>query len=381
MTASKIAISNVRVFDGSGLTETRSVVIDGSVIGKDPDNAVEVVDGQGGILLPGLIDAHVHLHHEGHLKALSRYGVTTALDMASWPAEKINGLRDKPGSTDIRSAGLPATAQGSFHSKMLSLPPEALLSGGGDDAKGFVAERIAEGSDYIKIICDVPGPSQSTLNAITSAAHQRGKMVVAHASTYEPFQMALASGADCITHVPKDKVADSDMIEEMVARKIFCVPTLTMMQETSKQPPLSAIFGLLLNPSLLTTIVKARRSAVGKQTYVHAADSVTAMHRAGVPVLAGTDCHEESNSYFDVKHGLSMHRELALLVDAGLSPVDALRAATVLPARHFGLHDRGVIEEGKRADLVLLRDDPLEDIRASMSISRVWCGGIEVDIK
>ena len=381
MTARKTVISNVRVFDGSGLTETRSVIIDGSLIGKTPDNAVEVVDGQGGILVPGLIDAHVHLHHEGHLQALARYGVTTALDMASWPAEKIDNLRDIPGTTDIRSAGLPATARGSLHSNMLSLPPEALLSSGGEDAKRFVAERIAEGSDYIKIICDIPGPSQSTLNAITSVAHQRGKIVVAHASTYAPFQMALASGADCITHVPRDKVADSDMVEEMAARKIFCVPTLTMMQETSKQPPLSAIFGLLLKPSLLTSIVKSRRNGAGKQTYVHAADSVTALYRAGVPILAGTDCHEESNSYFDVKHGSSLHRELALLVDAGLSTVDVLRAATVLPARHFGLNDRGVIEVGKRADLVLLRDDPVKDIRASMSISRVWCGGIEVDIK
>jgi len=65
------------------------------------------------------------------------------------------------------------------------------------------------------------------------------------------------------------------------------------------------------------------------------------------------------------------------LVDAGLSTVDALRAATSLPAKHFGLNDRGVIEPGYRAYLVLVDGDPITDIRATRSIKRVWCGGLE----
>jgi imidazolonepropionase-like amidohydrolase len=101
------------------------------------------------------------------------------------------------------------------------------------------------------------------------------------------------------------------------------------------------------------------------------------MYRAGVPILAGTDCHEEPDSFFEVKHGESLHQELELLVEAGVSVVDALRAATILPAEHFRLNDRGAIAEGKRADLVLLREDPTKDIRATRSIDRVWCGGIE----
>jgi imidazolonepropionase-like amidohydrolase len=105
--------------------------------------------------------------------------------------------------------------------------------------------------------------------------------------------------------------------------------------------------------------------------------SVAAAYRAGVPVLAGTDTNTDAEAPGSFTFGDSLHHELELLVDAGLSTTDALRAATVLPAEHFGLTDRGVIAPGRRADLVLVEGDPLRDIRAVRSISRVWCGGIE----
>ena len=76
-------------------------------------------------------------------------------------------------------------------------------------------------------------------------------------------------------------------------------------------------------------------------------------------------------------HGESLHRELELLVDAGLSTLDALLAATALPARYFGLTDRGAIEPGLRADLILIEADPLADITGTRAISRIWCGGVE----
>lgn len=136
-------------------------------------------------------------------------------------------------------------------------------------------------------------------------------------------------------------------------------PTLTMMKAVSSRPPLGSALGMMVSkPSLLMAILRAKRNGQGEQTYENAKASVTAMYHAGVPILAGPYCHDEPNSFFDVKHGESLHQELELLVEAGLSSLDALRAATVLPAEHFKLLDRGIIAEGKRADLVLLRDDP-----------------------
>lgn len=381
----KIVLQNVRVFDGSGFTDPETVVIDGEVIGNDSQGADETIDAHGRFLLPGLIDAHAHIDNESHLHKLIRFGVTTAMNMAPRPAATTKMNSKKKGLPSFRNAGLPATAPGSVHSRVLPhLPSECLLSGP-EKAQTFVERRIAEGSDYIKLIADVPGPTQSTLTALASAAHARGKMAVAHAATFTPFNMALAAGVDIITHVPVDKALSTTatVMGRMVEGKVVSVPTLTMMEAVaSVQPSLFTILvWVILNPWLFMTIMLSKHEP-GEQSYEHARNSVTNMYRAGVPILAGTDCHEDtgsSSSVSNIKHGESLHRELELLVEAGLSTVDALRAATITAAQHFKLPDRGVVAEGKRADLLLLREDPIKNIRASRSIDRVWCGGVEYE--
>lgn len=375
MSNSKSAIANVRVFVGQYLTEPTTIYIENGIIVAHVEGAAEI-DGQGGVLLPGLIDAHVHLHHMGHLRQLAKWGVTTGLDMATWPADKINGLRNRDGVTDIRSAGLPATINGSLHSHLLPLVPEAFLSGP-EDAPKFVKGRIEEGSDFIKIISDVPGPSQTTMKAVVEEAHKSSKMVIAHASAYIPFQMAQEAHTDVITHSPRDKAVDSQMVARMREDKCVSIPTLSMMKAVSQPPGLGAVFGLLFKPAILWAVAQAKMRSEGTESYENSRESVTAMYQVGIPILAGTDCHEEPNSPFEVAHGESLHWELELLVEAGLSNADALRAATSLPAQHFGLGDRGAIEVGKRADLVLIGSDPLQNISATRDIRRVWCGGIE----
>jgi hypothetical protein len=101
---------------------------------------------------------------------------------------------------------------------------------------------------------------------------------------------------------------------------------------------------------------------------------VAALHRAGVPLLASTDAPNPGTV-----HGVSLHDELALLVEAGLSPAAALTAATAAPADAFHLDDRGRVAAGKRADLVLVRGDPTADITATRAIVAVWKAGARVD--
>jgi imidazolonepropionase-like amidohydrolase len=97
-----------------------------------------------------------------------------------------------------------------------------------------------------------------------------------------------------------------------------------------------------------------------------------------VVILAGTDANAAPSSPAKVAHGTSLHDELERLVAAGLSNVEALRAATALPAAHFGLEDRGRVASGLRADLVLVRADPTLDVRATIDVVRVFCAGREV---
>jgi imidazolonepropionase-like amidohydrolase len=133
------------------------------------------------------------------------------------------------------------------------------------------------------------------------------------------------------------------------------VPTLTMMEA-----------------------IVARLAAVAPVSYDAASETVGRWHRAGVTILAGTDANQAPSAPASPPYGSSLHHELRLLVDAGLSPLEALRSATAGAAQYFGLDDRGVIEPGKRADLVLVDGDPVQDISAIGAIAAVWCGGVPV---
>jgi imidazolonepropionase-like amidohydrolase len=350
--ANRTALTGARVFDGERLTEPRTVVIDGAVIGSDPAGAREI-DAAGAVLLPGLIDAHLHLHGRDTLEQLAGYGVTTGLDMACWPRERVDSLRGVAGLTDIRSAGLPAIGPAGPHIRIPGMPPEAIVTDPGQ-ARGFVDTRVAEGSDYLKIVAEAPGgggPSQATIDALVAAAHERGLTVVVHASSTGAFAMALNSGAEVITHAPLDQPLAPAEVSRMATGQRIAVPTLITMQAHAVVRP--------------------------GASFAAATATVTALQEAGVTILAGTDAVTTPGMPVQVPHGESLHQELELLVAAGLSPAEALRAATSRPAQVFGLSDRGAVEPGLRADLILIEGDPLTDIRATRRIRRIWCGGVE----
>jgi imidazolonepropionase-like amidohydrolase len=109
----------------------------------------------------------------------------------------------------------------------------------------------------------------------------------------------------------------------------------------------------------------------GGLDYRHARDSVAALHRAGVPIMLGTDANQAPGVPANVPYGESAHRELELLVQAGLTPAEALRAASAVTADRFGLPDRGRIAPGLRADLLLVDGDPTADITATRAIRAV----------
>ena len=351
----RTVLRDVRVFDGAALGEPTTVAVEDSIISDDPSTrGARVINGSGAVLLPGLIDAHIHLHGRDTLERLCSWGVTTGLDMATWPPEILAPLRAVTGLTDIRSPGTPAIGPGGNHAHIPGMPAEAILEDP-DRAAAFVAARVDEGADYIKIVVEAPGeggPSQPVLDALVTAAHGHHKLVVAHAASVGAFRMALDAGADTLTHAPIDQVLDRAEVARIADSRVVVIPTLTMMEGTAASRPAAS--------------------------YDAARDSVTALRDAGVVILAGTDANAAPGVPFQVPHGESLHHELELLIDAGLGPVEVLRAATSLPAQHFGLTDRGRIIPGLRADLVLIDGDPISDIRATRNLRHVWCAGVDV---
>jgi len=363
--ADTLAVSGVRVFDGASMIETATVVVeDGTIIAVGPDVSIpdgaETVDGSGATLLPGFIDCHTHTWGDA-LERAAVFGVTTELDMFTDPEFAPGG-----------------------HGTQFGIEVPTLTQA--DQADGWVADRLAEGSDYIKIVLEdgeligraIPTLDDELLAALVSAVQSRERLALAHVSTLADARMAVASGVDGLVHIFRDAPADEALVTLVASRGVFVVPTLTVVESTSGGASGALLvddlrFEFLLTPQEIAGLKTSFPPAPGVSP-ASASESVRRLHEAGVTILAGTDAPNPGTA-----HGVSIHRELELLVAAGLDPVAALAAATSAPARAFGLEDRGRIAPGLRADLVLVEGDPGEDITATRAIRAVWKGGKTID--
>ncbi|KRD30451.1 hypothetical protein ASE35_17170 [Lysobacter sp. Root916] len=390
-----VAIRDVRVFDGERMLPATTVLVrDGLIAAVGAKLAipagVPVVEGRGGTLLPGLIDAHTHSFGEARRDAL-RFGVTTELDMFTDHRLLADARKEREGHArtdraDLWSAGTLVTAKGG-HGTEYGLAIPTL-----DDpaqAETFVRDRIGEGSDYIKLVVDngaayagrarIPTLSDETTRAAIDAAHRQNKLAMVHVAQVADAEKVIDAGADGLIHVYSDRVADAALVAAIKRRNAFVTPTLSVMATLSRAGEGAR---LAADPRIAPMLQPAQKDALGqtfplpKQIDHHlpnALENVRRLHAAGVTLLAGTDAGNPGTA-----HGASQHAELALLVSAGLSPVEALRAATSAPARRFGLHDRGRIAPGLRADLILVDGDPGTDITATRAIRTVWKNGYAV---
>jgi imidazolonepropionase-like amidohydrolase len=352
-------IQNARVFDGVRMLPRANVlIVDGKIeaLGPDlrPPAGAKIIDVTGNCLLPGLIDAHAHIQSPDDLKTALNFGVTTYLDMftlhslaAAMRAEQQAGKAlDR---ADLRSAGTLVTAPGG-HGTEYGVPIPTLSRP--EDAQAFIDARIAEGSDYIKLVKDDgsafgfhrPTLDRPTLAAAIAAAHLRKKLAIVHIATLQDARDALESGADGIAHIYAGP-PDRGIAREAAAHHAFWTPTLAVITQGCAKP----------------------------EACTAGFEIVRQMKAAGVRILAGTDVPNPGTA-----HGTSLHTELELLVKAGLTPLEALAAATSQAADAFGLSDRGRIAPGLRADLLLVQGEPDRDIRATRDIAAVWKLGVAV---
>ena len=389
-----ILIKNVRLFDGERVVPSTSVlVVNGRIARVAPTitapNGVAVVDGSGKTLLPGFIDSHTHTWGTA-LRDGPVLGVTTMLDMftdakAAADYRKLDGTPAGTQTADFRSAGVLATApKGHGTEYGMAIPTLTTPS----EAQAFVDARLAEGSDYIKIVYDdghtyglsMPTLDKPTMKAVVDAAHARKRMAVVHIGDQAGARDAIDVGANGLVHLFVDRKPDPDFAKLVASHKAFVIPTLSVLESIAWGNGGEAIAkDARLAPYIRTENVENLTHGFPKRPSPprdlgFALETVRQLRAAGVPILAGTDAPNPGTA-----HGASMHRELELLVQAGLTPVEALRSATSVPARSFSLADRGRIAPGLRADLVLVNGDPTTDILATRAIESVWKRGVKID--
>ncbi|MEU9186688.1 amidohydrolase family protein [Streptomyces sp. NPDC048484] len=412
------AIINGRVFDGEHVLEDTTVVLDGTriaAVGGEPPAGAGIVDARGGTLLPGLFDAHVHTSDEALALAL-RFGITTELEMQGMNTRAGRAhITENDSLADVRSAGFGITPPGGHPSELM---PKGFKPGGhrGPDDRGdggdggdrigpremplmpfsttpeeavaFIPRLVAAGSDYIKFMVDdgtveghpgLPMLDQATLTAGVAEAHRHGMLTIAHTLTVNATRMAIEAGIDGLAHLFMDQPHTDEIVDLIAASGAFVVPCValnaSMMGVTGSSLTEDPRVGSRLDEAWTNTLNSSyNRYPQGKLEDVLA--SVKALHDVGVDLMAGTDAAPLPLPFLGgVVHGASVHQELQYLVEAGLTPVQALRAATLTPARRFGLEDRGRIAEGLRADLLLVDGDPTTTISDTLNLRDVWRRG------
>lgn len=387
-------IRGARVFDGERVWPAADVrLADGRITAIAESLPVQagetVVEGAGRTLLPGLIDSHVHAMGGAREDAL-RFGVTTVLDLFGDPAQLPLARTERESlaptlKADLWGAGFLATAAGG-HGTQFGLPVPTLSSAA--EVPAWVAARKAEGSDVIKLVREdlsmyrPQGPRMPTLDpaitaAVISSARAQGLAPLVHVSTLADGIEVLQDGAQGLVHLPMDTGDEAALIAAAKASEAFIVPTLAVIASFSGRD-IGLIEDAWLTESLSATQrqqlkVRPNFSPVAAMRFEALLQRVGRLHAAGVPILAGSDAPNPGTT-----QGASLHGELALLVEAGLTPVEALKSATALPAAQLKLADRGRIEAGYRADLLLVEGDPTADIMATRARVAVWKNGAPV---
>jgi imidazolonepropionase-like amidohydrolase len=402
--ASTLAIVGGTLIDGTGAAPIPDAVVvihNGRIVAVGPRSKVKipnhanVVDAQGKTILPGLWDMHAHFEQVEWGPIYLAAGVTTVRDCGN-EFEFITAVRD-------------AIAQGR------GLGPRLLLAGVVDGSSTYTigVERVdtpaqardwtdryhAAGFQQMKIYSSV---KLEELNAVADEAHRLGMTVTGHIPEGLNAYQAIEAGQDQINHIgyiadimkaplpegasrlDRYKAGANIDLESPEAKRALAFlkehhtvvdPTIALMEfftATTAKPPASFEPGVnKVAPELAQQLADVApptdRSEIGEKVYEKELEIVGALHRAGIPVVAGTD---------QTVPGHSLHREIELYVQAGFTPMEAIQAATSVPARAMGIEkESGTVEKGKRGDLILVNGNPLDDIHKIRNVEDVITNG------
>jgi len=421
--APSLVIEGASIWDGAGGAPIRDgviVVSDGRIQAVGPrastpiPKGATVISGGGKTLIPGLINAHGHVGMTKGLKSgpenyseenvlaqlrqYARYGVTTVQSLGTdfEPIFKLRGPareNEAPRATVFTAGrgftnkqGYPAVLPGNA-----GVPREVDAV---EEVRKNVEELASQKVDVVKIWVDDHWGHYKKIrpelySAIIDEAHKRGLRVMAHVFYLEDARRLVAAGLDGLAHSVRDKEVDDELIRLIKEKKTFSVATLVREESTFiyATPPAfldDPFFNKWIDPEIVRQLKDPAYGARIKNDpdfskfpgqLAMAKKNLKKLFDAGVHIAFGTDTGPPSRF-----QGFFEHRELELMVETGMTPAQALQAATSKTATALRISDKfGSLTKGKRADMILLDADPLTDIRNTRKINKVWIGGREVN--
>lgn len=427
-----VVLVNGTLLDGTGapplanayvaIEEGRIAAV-GNASGFRPGADDVVVDATGKWIVPGYIDTHVHLFDSGSLytspddydltrlvpheeerrriqdrieKTLDRFlcsGVTTVASLGG-PRWEL-GLQKSSDAPHVVAAG-PFLAN--FPVSEVTLwtreDPVLVQIASPEGARVKVRELFENGVGLVKAGYAGSTPSEfaPVLASLVDEAHAKGRRLAMHAEELEAAKVALESGVDVLAHTVVDRRLDAEVLALARERGVVSITGLShfgsyrdVLEERVELLPIEARCG---DPEVIVTwedlagIPAAERPGVpasirwGSSSEGRAIllENARLLHRAGVPLAVGTN-----GGNVGTLQGPSFHRELSMLAEAGVPLGDVLVAATRNGARALGLlEERGTIERGKAADVLVLSENPLESVKAFAAVERIFVDGKEV---
>jgi len=417
-----LVIDGAQLWDGTGAPPVQDSVV---VIKEDRIDAIgprgsvtvpanaRTVDAKGKTIIPGLINMHGHVGMTkglkqgkenytkdnilAQLKQYARYGVTTVMSLGTdfEPMFELRGpatAGESPRAT-VFTAGRGFTGKGGYPAVLpgnAGLPVEVDTV---DEVKAHIQELAQQRVDMVKIWVDDHWGHYTKIRpelykAIIEEAHKNNLRVMAHLFYLGDAKSLVGAGLDGMAHSVRDREVDDALIKTLKEKNSFAVATLTREESTFiyAEPPAfldDPFFSRWADPEVIKTL---KDPAWGKKVKADpdfpkyagqlkmGQKNLKKLFDGGVKVAFGTDTGPPARF-----QGFFEHRELELMVQAGLTAAQVLQTATLNAAQCLRVEkDYGTLEKGKRADLIVLDADPLENILNTRKINQVWIGGREV---
>lgn len=356
-------VEDVKLFDGNRVFEHANVYVKNGLIAKIDTFKIEIdckykylINGNNKTLIPGLINAHTHPQSRKDLNDAAKAGILTMMDLLRIVEDSIpvfKSLGETSNYANYFSSGIGADMPNAVIKSYIQEPnPYAPLTK--KDVELFIADRIKNKVDFIKIFQDSRLKekfSDSIFDKIISEVHKNKLLAIVHSETLKDTRYEFQHGADIIAHGWIDSLITDDELSKWKQREFYIIPTLLVHTSVKKQ----------FNPKSYTLTEEQIIGEIGR------------LYKGGITLLAGSDSPADNLNFTT-----DFYKELELYVKAGMSPIDALKTATINPAKAFKLKDKGIIKEGTSADLALVDGDLLNDITKLNKVEAVWKKGARI---